>query len=107
MHKRAGWTVAAALLVLCLVLGWRVVDGAAATDKAHALASASDQRSAMALVVLQVDWIGRPEADLVALAQRMKQVGALVRLDDDAVQIDEVVFRMKDQRVVGVDFLRP
>ena len=106
MHKRAGWIVAAALLVLCLVLGWRVVDGAMATDKAHALASANDQRSAMALVVLQMDWIGRSEAELADLAGRMKQVGAFVKHDGDTVQIDELVFRTRDQRVVRVDFLR-
>ena len=105
MHRRGGWIVAAALLLLCVVLGWRVVDAARATDKAYALASANDQRRAMALVVLQVDWIGRSDVELADLARRMKDVGALVKIDSDTVQIDELLFSTKDQRVVRVEFL--
>jgi hypothetical protein len=103
--KWAGWVVAALTLCLCTLLGWRVIDCAVASDDAYSEVEHLGKRAAMALEVIQHDWIGRPESELAEFAQRMKQEGALVKRDGDVVEIDDLVFRTNDRSVVEVRYL--
>jgi hypothetical protein len=105
--KSAGWIAAALALALSVFLGHGWMDRAKAADDAYAEVDRQGSRAAMAMVVLNRDWIGRPAADLDALAQRMKADGALVKRVDDGVEIDEMSFHVKDGRVVRVDFFDP
>jgi hypothetical protein len=98
--------VAALALCLSAFLGYGMLDRAAAADDAYSEVDHLGQRAALALEVLNRDWIGRPAADLEELARRMDGDGALVKQHDDVVEIDDLVFRTRDGRVVRVEFLR-
>jgi hypothetical protein len=102
--KAAGWIVAAFAIGLCALLGWRLADGAAVLERLGTEANRFQLRSAMALDVVRDAWIGRPEADLADFASRKKQQGWLVKSHDDVVELDDLVFRVREQRVVGVYF---
>lgn len=92
-----------------LWLAYHVIDAGAALADAHSEADHRRRQGTECMAVLRLDWLGRREADVLALPQRLKTQGAreddlFIKREGDAVSVLDISYRMMDGKVRSIEF---
>jgi hypothetical protein len=101
------------LLVLSLAanlwLVYHVIDASSALADANSEADHRHRHGMECMAVLRLDWLGRREADVLALPQRLKAHGIpeqdlFIKREGDAVSVLGISFRVVEGKVREADF---
>jgi hypothetical protein len=103
--KAAGWLICGVLLFACLGLGYQLLDTRHAMSDAYSEVEHQRRRSDDALIVIRHELVGADANVLENLRGRFVRPYDVVKGNDDVVEINDLVFVVRDGMIADVHYL--
>lgn len=81
-----------------------LLDNGVALDDARSEMERQRDRSNHALMIIKAEWIGRSFVDVIELSDKFKRKGSIIKINEDNIEIEDMIFNIKDGVVIDVKY---
>lgn len=98
------WVLFGCALLAALYSFSLLLNGGAALDNARTEVDRLNDRSDLALSIIQSEWVGKDSSNLSDLSQRLEKEGIIVKRKGNTHEIGDIIFETENGVVVSVRY---